>query len=115
MDFSLVYLVERFFYRIFDFFHHWYDDGTRSFGRSFINTLTKVDQSIALKVTLRHFFEPLYKDYSIIGRIMGVIFRSARVVIGVAVYLFLLSLFLFIYLAWLATPILILYYAAKTF
>jgi len=115
MDFSLVYLLQRFFYRIFDFFHHWYVDGSRMFGRSFIGTLTKVDQSVALKVTLRHFFEPLYKDYSVIGRILGVIFRSGRIIIGVGVYAFLLIIFLLIYFIWLAIPVFILYYAAKTF
>jgi hypothetical protein len=115
MDFSLVYLIQRFFYRIFDFFHHWYVDGTRAFGRRFMGTLTKADQSLALKITLRHFFEPLYKDYSIIGRILGVVFRSFRILIGVVFYGFIVALFLVMYLIWVAIPVLILYYAAKTF
>jgi hypothetical protein len=115
MDFAPVYLIQRFFYRIFEFFHHWYIDGSRAIGRSFMGTLTKTDQSLALKITLRHFFEPLYKDYSVIGRILGVIFRSFRIVIAAVVYLFLIAFFLGIYLFWIAIPFLILYYAAKTY
>ena len=42
MDFSLIYLVHRFFYRFFDFFHHWYVDGSRWFGRKFMGTFRLV-------------------------------------------------------------------------
>ena len=115
MDFALVYLIQRFFYRIFEFFHHWYIDGSRTIGRSFMGTLTAADQSLALKITLRHFFEPLYKDYSIIGRILGVIFRTGRIAIGAVVYLFITGFFLVVYFVWIAIPFAILYYAAKTY
>ncbi|MDR3581652.1 MAG: hypothetical protein P4L67_00045 [Candidatus Pacebacteria bacterium] len=115
MDFSIVYLGQRFFYRIFDFFHHWYVDGTYAIGRRFMATIEAADRSLALKVTIRHFFEPLYKDYTIIGRILGVVFRTFRVAIGAVVYLFLAAMFIVIYLAWLAIPVLIIYYAAKTY
>jgi hypothetical protein len=113
MDFSVVYLVRRFFYRFLDFFHHWYIDGSRAFGRRFMATLTAADQSFAVAITLRHFFEPLYKDYSIIGRILGIFFRTVRVVIGGACYLILAAAFAIVYLVWLAIPAIILFYAAK--
>jgi hypothetical protein len=115
MDFAAVYLVQRFFYRIFDFFHHWYIDGSRAIGRSFMATMAAADHSLALKVTVRHFFEPLYKDYTIIGRILGVIFRTCRVAIGLVVYLLLVALLIAVYLVWIAIPFLIFYYAAKTY
>ncbi len=115
MDFALVYLVQRFFYRIFEFFHHWYIDGSRMVGRRFMDALTAADRSLALKITLRHFFEPLYKDYSVIGRILGVVFRTGRIMVGLAIYLLLAALFLTLYVAWLGIPFIILYYAARTF
>jgi hypothetical protein len=113
MDFSVVYLGRRFFYRLLDFFHHWYVDGSRAIGRRFMVTLTKADQSFAVAITLRHFFEPLYKDYSIVGRILGIFFRSVRVLIGGACYLLLALGFAVVYLIWLAIPAIILFYAAK--
>jgi len=113
MDFALFYVVQRFFYRMFDFFHHWYVDGSRVIGHEFINTLESADETLALRITLRHFFEPLYKDYSVIGRILGVVFRTGRVIIGVFVYLFISVLFAAAYLVWIAIPALILFYVAR--
>ncbi len=78
-------------------------------------TMTAADRSFALAITLRHFFEPLYKDYSIIGRILGIVFRSARIVIGGVFYLVLAFVFAIVYLIWLAIPAVILIYAAKYF
>ncbi len=115
MDFAPVYLIQRFFYRIFDFFHHWYIDGSRAIARRFMGAIAAADHSLALGVTIRHFFEPLYKHYTAIGRILGVVFRTGRIVIGLVVYLFLAALFILIYLVWVVIPFFILYYAAKTF
>lgn len=113
MDFSVVYLARRFLYRFLDFFHHWYVDGSRVIGRRFMATLTSLDQSLAVAITLRHFFEPLYKDYSIIGRILGIVFRSVRVAIGGVLYFFVALVFAIFYVIWLAIPAIILFYAAK--
>ena len=117
MDFSIVYLARRFVYHFLDFFHHWYVDGSHAFGRRFMKALTAADESFAVAITLRHFFEPLYKDYSIIGRILGIVFRSVRVVIGGACYLVLALVFAIAYLVWLAIPAviisLIIFHAAK--
>ena len=105
MDFAPVYLIQRFFYRIYDFFHHWYVDGSRAFGRKYIQLLSDIDVTFAVKITLRHFFEPLYRDYSIIGRILGIPFRTGRILIGGGIYLVISIIFLVIYLAWLAIPL----------
>ena len=78
-----------------------------------MKALTVADRSFAIAITLRHFFEPLYKDYSIIGRILGVVFRSVRVVIGGAVYLLLALGFAALYLLWLAIPGIIIFYVVK--
>jgi hypothetical protein len=113
MDFSVVYLARRLLYRFLDFFHHWYVDGSYVIGRRFMATLTAADQSFAVAITLRHFFEPLYKDYSIIGRILGIIFRSVRVAIGGVCYLILAGAFALAYLIWIAIPAIIIFYVAK--
>jgi hypothetical protein len=110
-DISVVYVVRRFFFRIYNFFHHWYFDGSLAIGRRFMATMTRADQTLAVAITLRHFFEPLYKDYSIVGRIMGIIFRTLRILVGAVCYLFLAAVFAALYLAWLAIPVTILYYA----
>ena len=110
MDFSPVYLIQRFIYRFLDFFHHWYIDGSREIAHRFIATLESADRSLALKITIRYFFQPLYKDFSIIGRILGIIFRSGRILIGVVVYAVVAAAFLLFYLAWIALPAIIIFY-----
>jgi tryptophan-rich sensory protein len=104
MDFSPIYLLNRFFYRLYDFFHHWYVDGSRWFGRRAMAAFTKLDRTFAVKVTLEHLFEPLYKDYTVMGRILGAIFRTLRVLVGFVVYAIVAVAILSVYIAWLAIP-----------
>ena len=115
MDFAPAYLVYRFFYRIADFFHHWYVDGSRVIAHKLISTLEDADRSLALAITIRYFFQPLYRDYSIIGRILGIIFRSGRILVGGLVYIIIIPLFIAAYLVWISVPIIILVYAARGF
>lgn len=110
MDFAPVYLVQRFFYRIGAFFYHWYVGGSRAIGNKFMLTIEAIDQSFAVKITLQHFFEPLYKDYSVVGRVVGVVFRTGRILLGAVVYLFVAAIFTVIYIIWLAIPPAILWY-----
>lgn len=111
MNFALVYLAHRPFYRLVDFFHHWYVDGPRYFAHGFISFLERLDQTLAIRITFRYLFQPLYKDYTIIGRILGFIFRSIRIAIGLAVYLFFSIVFIVFYLAWVSVPPVILFLA----
>ncbi len=113
MDFAPAYLVQRFLYRLTDFFHHWYVDGSRRIGHQFIATLEDADRSFAVRVTLRYFFRPLYGDYTIIGRVLGVIFRTGRILIGGVVYAVIALLFLLFYVVWLAIPAVIIFNAAR--
>ena len=115
MDFAPAYLAQRFFYRFADFFHHWYVDGSRVIAHRLLTALEETDRSLAIRVTLRYFFQPLYRDYTVIGRILGVIFRSIRIIVGLFVYLIIIALFLLFYLAWLAVPAAIIFYVAKGF
>lgn len=112
MDFAPAYLIQRFFYHIVDFFHHWYVDGSRVIGNQFMVTLQAIDQAFAIKITLRYFFQPLYKDYSVIGRILGVIFRTGRIILGGIVYILITICSAIVYLIWLAIPVALLWYAA---
>lgn len=108
MNFALVYLAQRALYRIGDFFHHWYVHGSRHFAHAFVNLLESLDETFAVKITLTHFFEPLYGDYSIVGRLLGPVFRIGRAGIGLSVYLVVATLFLSAYLIWLMIPVVLL-------
>ncbi len=115
MDFAPAYLIQRFFYRALDFFHHWYVDGSRYLGHKFFSLLLDMDKTLAIRITIRHFFEPLYRDYSVIGRILGVVFRTGRIAIGTLFYFLITVLFVTAYLVWVAAPLALIIYAARSF
>ncbi|MEK7630004.1 MAG: hypothetical protein AAB432_01295 [Patescibacteria group bacterium] len=112
MNFALVYLVQQFFYRIFDFFYHWYIKSGRFYSNIVLNRLEKLDYYFAWRITLKNLFQPLYKDYSIIGYVLGFFFRLLRLLITSVIYAFIFIFAAGLYLLWLAAPI---YLIAKTF
>lgn len=113
MGFAPLYLLNRFFFRLTDFFYHWYASGSRWFGHRYIGTLEHLDRSLALRITVRMFFRPLYGDYSIIGRILGIIFRMFRIAFAIILYAICSALFAICYLLWLLIPFLPLYMAYR--
>lgn len=115
MSFAPLYLLNRLFFRVSDFFHHWYLDGSRAILHRFISTFENLDQTFALRVTLRYFWKPLYGDYSIMGHIFGFFFRSSRILIGGVIYLMLALVMFAAYLAWLALPFAILFLAYREY
>ena len=110
-DFAIPYLLNRLLFRIADFFHHWYVDGSRFFLARFLDYIRMLDKSLALKVTFRHLFEPMYKDYTIVGTILGPVFRIGRVIIGTVLYALVGLFAAVLYIVWVAIPALIILYA----
>lgn len=115
MSFSLLYIIHRFFFRLSDFFHHWYIDASRYLVHGHVTLLEHLDRFFAVRVTWKYLFEPLWKDYTAIGRVMGFLFRSGRIATGVGAYLALTILFIVSYLVWLAFPFAVLGMAFWTF
>ncbi|HEY4523279.1 MAG TPA: hypothetical protein VJK04_00185 [Candidatus Paceibacterota bacterium] len=100
--FAVTYILYRAVHRFSEFFRHWY---VRSFILWTHNTLTfleNLDRVFALKITLRHFGEPLYQDRSVVGYILGFIFRSGRIVISAFLYGVIVITAAAIYVAWCA-------------
>ncbi len=115
MSFAPIYIIQRGLLRIYEFFRHWYADGSRFLGHAFITFLERLDRVFAVRITLRYFFEPLYKDYTVVGRILGVIFRSIRVLLGASVYVVVSLLYAVAYVLWLALPLAVLIHALTLF
>ncbi|MCX6788343.1 MAG: hypothetical protein WCO21_02875 [bacterium] len=109
MDFALTYVIWRFFYRIGDFLRHWYVRSPHMYMEFVIGILRRMDNTLAWRITLKYIFKPLYGDYSLIGHILGFIFRFSRLLIGGVVYLFVFALAALAYLLWLLIPLYILY------
>ena len=104
MEFSLTYLLYRGLQRFLMFWKHWYGDGTRYAVWRLRSSIYSLDRTFAVRVTVRHFFEPLWGDYSPVGRIIGPIFRALRVLIGGVAYLIIAAVWLVLLLTWYAIP-----------
>lgn len=100
-----VYLFERFFFRAFEFIRQWYVGSAVAITHVLFRQLKSLDRFFALKITLLHFFHPLFGDRSILGRVLGIIFRSVRVFLASIVYLVLFLFALGAYLLWVAIPL----------
>lgn len=100
MNNFVIYLIVRFIYRIKEFFVHWYIDGFYFVYHSAAKLLRQLDAKLAFAVNLRHFGEPLYQDYTIVGRILGPIFRTGRVVFAAGIYSFIILFAFSVYLGW---------------
>ena len=112
MNFALVYLGQRFFYRVTEFLRHWYVKSARMYSNWVLDKLEDLDYYLAWRITFKNLFQPLYKDYSIIGYVLGFLFRSGRLFVAGLIYVFIFILAIGLYLLWLALPI---YLVAKFF
>lgn len=115
MNFAPLYLLNRFFFRISDFFHHWYIDGSRVYAHRVISALSDMDRVFAVRITLHLFGKPLYGDYSVIGRVMGIVLRFFRVLVGLVFYAAIILVALIFYMAWLIIPFVPLFLAYRAF
>ncbi len=101
---ALAFLAGRFLYRMSEFLRHWYVQSTRIAWRFVTGFVGQIDYQLALVVTLKNLFQPLYGDYSFLGYVFGFIFRFGRVLIASAVYAVIILVSGALYLAWLAVP-----------
>ena len=107
MSFSLLYLLNRCIVRIGMFLRDWYVGGFKVIGHATFSLLASLDQTLALFVTLRMFWKPLYGDHTIIGHILGIIFRIFRILIACALYLAIIGAGILAYAAWALAPFLL--------
>jgi len=103
------YIAVRFAQRFFGFFEHWYIGGTRFFWDRLTDILGNFDSTFAVAVTVRHLFQPLYQDNTVIGYILGFIFRVLRTLLGIVIYIFVSSLALIVYFLWVSLPAFVVY------
>ena len=109
-----VYIAVRFVRRFIGFFEHWYVGGARFFWNRGLGLLMSLDATFAVPVTLRHLFEPLYQDRTFIGYILGFIFRTLRVLIGLLIYIFVVVFVFVLYVVWISLPAYFIYQVVRS-
>lgn len=103
------YLGKQFILRFAEFLEHWYVGSFRWAGGRFIEILRDWDKFFALRITVRNWHEPLYQDRTFIGYVLGPIFRTGRILVGLVVYLLLAFFVALLYVIWLIIPPFIIY------
>ena len=104
------YLLTRALHRVTLFLSDWYVGGFRLVSSNTINVLEHLDRTWALAITVRNIFQPLYQDHTFTGRILGFIFRSVRIIIGLFLYALVITVAVIIYLLIISVPIYIVYW-----
>lgn len=107
--FAAYYIFQRILRRFTEFFRHWYVRSFILWTHGILTLLENLDQTFAVAITWRHFGEPLYQDRSIVGHILGFIFRSARIAIGGVIYVVIIILAAALYIGWCAVLPFIIY------
>lgn len=110
LSLSPIYILARALAALSAFFRHWYLDGFFFFAHRLISIIASLEQTFALKVTFRNIFKPLYQDYTVLGIILGFIFRPLRLLIGGLLYGMVSLLFFILYGVWAAIPV---FFAAR--
>jgi len=107
----IIYLLEKTFVNIKDFFWRWYIKSALTYFSGVIEILRMLDRKFAWKVNLKNIFQPLYKDYSFLGYILGIFLRTGRILTALFTYGILLIASIFIFGIWcLILPVLFLYF-----
>jgi hypothetical protein len=99
------YLVLYFVSRPVIFLRRWYLDASLRFWATVLENFTKLDRIFAIKIMIQTIGLPLYGDYSIVGRILGPIFRTGRIMIALPIYILYFSFFAFLWVLWVSLPI----------
>ena len=107
--FALSYLAHRFFYRIVEFLRHWYVRSGKIYSNFVLDVLGRIDYYLAFKITLRNLFQPLYKDYTLIGYVLGFIFRVGRLAVAGVIYGIAFLIAVGLYLFWFFIPVVLIY------
>lgn len=67
------------------FLFFWFVEGPKAYWKRASSLLFAFEDVWAVGITAKNLFTPLYQDYSIMGRVIGPLFRLGRVFIGIGV------------------------------
>lgn len=84
---------------------YWYLRSPNRFITAAQHAIQTLDGQIAVRDTLHNLNKPLFQDYTIQGRIIGVFLRLARAAMGLGVYLLVAVAYAGLFVLWLSFPI----------
>lgn len=97
-------LPERFARGIIKFFYFWYAQSSKDFWNKEIEFLKGVERDIGVIINLKLITQPIFSDYTYMGRFLGPIFRLCRVIIGLIIMAVSIAAVIIVYLFWIILP-----------
>lgn len=89
------------------FAYEWYFVDSRGFWNGVLGFIKFMDRDFGVVANAYNWTSPLYGDYSYVGRAIGPLFRTFRILIGGLVYIAIILFAIFLYSLWLALPLLV--------
>lgn len=99
-------LPVKFIKEIINFFSFWYLTSSKNFWQKEVSFIKGIENDIGLLINLRLMFQPIFGDYSYMGRVIGPIFRTGRILFGFIFILLSLVFMVIMYLIWIILPLL---------
>ena len=87
-----------------NFFCFWYVQSSKDFWNREISFIRGIERDIGVMINLKLITQPIFGDYSYMGRIIGPIFRLGRVLIGTIIMTASIFVVIIIYLIWIILP-----------
>ena len=95
------------------FFIFRYVQGLSWFWHKAIEIISNFEATFAVRLMLKHITEPIFQDYTRAGRILGILIRLLRIVVGLLFYLAIIILFSVLATVWAILPILAIWQVFK--
>jgi hypothetical protein len=92
---------------VINFFYFWYVQSSRDFWNREIAFVKQIERDLGIMINLRLITQPIFGDYSYMGRIIGPIFRLGRILIGLLIIAVSFVVIIFVYLIWIILPLLV--------
>lgn len=90
---------------IVQFLNFWYPESLKTFIRVLVNSLSVLEEDLAVFLMARLLFVPLFHDSSVIGRGLSFLFRLFRLILGLTAFLIVILAYLSAAFIWFITPI----------
>lgn len=89
---------------IISFFSFWYITSSKAFWNKEILFIKGIERDMGVFINLKLLFQPIFGDYSYMGRVIGPIFRMSRVLIGFIIMAISIVAVAAMYLIWIILP-----------
>ena len=89
---------------IINFFSFWYITSSKVFWSKEIIFIKGIERDMGVLINLKLMFQPIFGDYSYLGRVIGPIFRLGRVFAGFFIVAVSVIAAMIIYLIWIILP-----------